>query len=87
MDDRRDAAHARAAEPQDLVRLCTALNQAGARYVLIGGFAVLAHNAGRFTKDIDRDWRPGRHIATHGARISSFGSAPGFGTNFCVRPY
>jgi hypothetical protein len=25
--------------------------------------------------------------ATHGGRISSFGSAPGLGTNFCVRPY
>lgn len=30
-----------------------ALNAAGARYVLIGGFAVLAHGASRFTKDID----------------------------------
>ena len=53
MDDSRDAAHARAPEPQDLVRICGALNAAGARYVLIGGFAVLAHGAGRFTKDID----------------------------------
>src|SRR5471030_2673095 len=25
--------------------------------------------------------------ATHGGRISCFGSAPAFGTNFCVRPY
>lgn len=53
MDDDGDAAHARAPEPQDLARLCRALNDAGARYVLIGGFAVLAHGAGRFTKDID----------------------------------
>jgi hypothetical protein len=29
------------------------LNDAGARYVLIGGFAVVAHGAARFTKDID----------------------------------
>ena len=29
------------------------MNDAGARYVLIGGFAVLAHGATRFTKDID----------------------------------
>lgn len=51
MDDSRDAA--RAPEPEDLARICRALNEAGARYVLIGGFAVLAHGAGRFTKDID----------------------------------
>ena len=29
----------------------------------------------------------GRHFARHGARMSSAGSAPGLGTNFCVRPY
>ena len=51
MDDSRDAA--RAPEPEDLARICRALNDAGARYLLIGGFAVLAHGAGRFTKDID----------------------------------
>lgn len=48
-----DAPSARAPEPEDLARLCRALNDAGARYVLIGGFAVIAHGAGRFTKDID----------------------------------
>ena len=53
MDDPDDAAYARAPEPEDLVRICRALNDAGARYVLIGGFAVIAHGAGRFTKDID----------------------------------
>ena len=53
MDERDDAAHARAPEPEDLVRICRALNEAGARYVLIGGFAVVAHGASRFTKDID----------------------------------
>ena len=40
MDDRDDASYARAPEPEDLVRICRALNDAGARYVLIGGFAV-----------------------------------------------
>jgi hypothetical protein len=45
--------YARAPEPEDLVRICRALNDAGARYVLIGGFAVIAHGAARFTKDID----------------------------------
>lgn len=29
------------------------MNEAGARYILIGGFAVIAHGAARFTKDID----------------------------------
>ena len=53
MDDQDAAAYARAPEPEDLVRICHALNTAGARYVLIGGFAVLAHGASRFTKDID----------------------------------
>ena len=47
------AGYARAPEPEDLVRICRALNAARARYVLIGGFAVLAHGASRFTKDID----------------------------------
>jgi predicted nucleotidyltransferase len=53
VDASDDAPSARAPEPQDLARLCRALNDAGARYVLIGGFAVIAHGAGRFTKDID----------------------------------
>ena len=53
MDDTDDAAYARAPEPEDLVRICRALNEAGARYILIGGFAVIAHGGSRFTKDID----------------------------------
>lgn len=53
MDDQDDDSYARAPEPEDLVRICRALNDAGAQYVLIGGFAVLAHGASRFTKDID----------------------------------
>jgi hypothetical protein len=52
--DEQDAGrYARAPEPADVVRICRALNEAGARYLLIGGFAVIAHGAGRFTKDID----------------------------------
>jgi predicted nucleotidyltransferase len=53
VDDPDDAAYAHAPEPEDLIRICRALNDAGARYVLIGGFAVMAHGASRFTKDID----------------------------------
>ena len=53
MADSIDDGYARAPEPDDVVRICRALNDAQARYVLIGGFAVIAHGAGRFTKDID----------------------------------
>ena len=53
MDDADDDRYARAPTPADLVRICRALNDAQARYLLIGGFAVIAHGAGRFTKDID----------------------------------
>lgn len=53
MDDEDDDRNARAPEPADVLRICRALNESGARYLLIGGFAVIAHGAGRFTKDID----------------------------------
>jgi hypothetical protein len=53
LDEQDDGRGARAPEPDDVVRICRALNQAGARYLVIGGFAVMAHGAGRFTKDID----------------------------------
>lgn len=53
MDAPDDAATARAPEPEDLARICRSLNAAGARYMIIGGFALIAHGAGRFTKDID----------------------------------
>lgn len=53
MVDQGDDGYARAPEPEDVVRICRALNEAGALYLLIGGFAVVAHGAGRFTKDVD----------------------------------
>ena len=53
MDEHDAGRYARAPEPADVVRICRALNEAGARYLLIGGFAVVAHGAGRLTKDID----------------------------------
>lgn len=53
MDEPDDDRYAREPEPGDVVRICRALNEAGARYLLIGGFAVIAHGSGRFTKDID----------------------------------
>jgi hypothetical protein len=53
VDDRDDAPLARAPEPEDVARVCRALNDdAEVRYVLIGGFAVIVHGGGRFTKDL-----------------------------------
>jgi hypothetical protein len=53
VDEHNDPPYSRAPEPADLARICRALTDAGARYVLIGGFAMVAHGAARFTKDID----------------------------------
>lgn len=53
MDDHDDGPHAREPQIEDRARVGAALNAAGARYVLIGGFAVIAQGASRTTKDID----------------------------------
>jgi hypothetical protein len=53
VDDAHDGPYAREPQIEDLVRICRALNEAGARYLLIGGFAVIAHGGARTTKDID----------------------------------
>ncbi len=53
MDDARDGPYAREPQIEDLVRICRALNAAQARYLLIGGFAVIPHGGARSTKDID----------------------------------
>lgn len=45
--------YSRAPEFEDLISLCRSLNEAGARYILIGGFAVVLHGYTRATKDID----------------------------------
>jgi len=45
--------YSRAPEVEDLIELCKHLNEAGARYLLIGGFAVILHGFVRGTKDID----------------------------------
>ena len=37
----------------DLKRLCAELNRLGARYVVVGGFALIRHGLQRFTNDID----------------------------------
>ncbi|MCX5786938.1 MAG: nucleotidyltransferase [Elusimicrobia bacterium] len=43
----------RAPQLEDLLSLCRALNEAGARYVLVGGFAVILHGYARGTMDVD----------------------------------
>ena len=53
MDDPEHGPHAREPQVEDVARICDALNRAGAQYLLIGGFAVIAHGGARTTKDID----------------------------------
>ncbi len=53
MADSPDGTYSRAPELEDLVELCRRLNEAGVRYILIGGFAVILHGFVRGTKDID----------------------------------
>lgn len=53
MDDPDDGTYSRAPTLEDVARIGRALEQAQARYVLIGGFAVILHGSGRTTKDID----------------------------------
>src|SRR5688572_7006935 len=38
---------------EDLLLLCRSLNAAGARYLVVGGFAVMHHGFTRATEDID----------------------------------
>jgi len=53
VDDPHDGSYAREPQIDDLARLARALNAHQVRYVLIGGFAVIAHGGARTTKDID----------------------------------
>jgi predicted nucleotidyltransferase len=53
VDDPHDGPYAREPQLDDLARLARALNAHSVRYVLIGGFAIIAHGGARTTKDID----------------------------------
>jgi len=53
MANKTNGEYSRAPEFEDLISLCRSLNEAGVRYVLIGGFAVVLHGYTRATKDID----------------------------------
>ena len=43
----------RVPKQSDLLTLCRSLNEHGARYVIVGGFAVIHHGFLRATEDID----------------------------------
>ncbi len=55
MEDAHEKTSLESREPsiEDLVDLCERLNQAGAKYVIIGGFAVRAAGYDRRTMDVD----------------------------------
>jgi hypothetical protein len=53
VDDPHDGAYSREPQLEDLARLGRSLNAHHVRYVLIGGFAVIAHGGARTTKDVD----------------------------------
>ncbi|MCH8513633.1 MAG: nucleotidyltransferase [Kiritimatiellae bacterium] len=48
-----DPLESRPPTEEDFVALCRSLNDAGARYVVVGGFAVIHAGYPRFTADID----------------------------------
>lgn len=50
---KRTGEYSRAPEFEDLISLCRSLNDAGVRYILIGGFAVILHGYVRGTQDVD----------------------------------
>jgi hypothetical protein len=51
--DEPDVPEVRPPTLDDIRRICQALDATGARYLLIGGFAVILHGGERTTKDID----------------------------------
>jgi hypothetical protein len=53
VDQDADVPEVRPPTIEDVCRICRSLEEAGARYVLIGGFAVILHGGHRTTKDID----------------------------------
>ena len=59
VDDEPDVPEVRPPTLEDVRTICRALQEAGARYVLIGGFAVILHGGERTTKDIDLLVDPG----------------------------
>jgi len=52
-DENAHAAEGRAPEVEDLVILCRRLNELGAQYLVVGGFAIIQAGFPRATMDID----------------------------------
>ena len=52
-DENANAAEGRAPEVEDLVGLCRRLNELGAKYLVVGGFAIIQAGFPRATMDID----------------------------------
>ncbi len=52
-EDANPAAPPRAPTLDDLLFLCRLLNEAGAKYLVIGGWAIIQHGFGRTTGDVD----------------------------------
>jgi hypothetical protein len=53
MENEASPESSRPAIQDDLIRLCRELNNQGARYIVVGGFAVIHHGFLRATEDID----------------------------------
>lgn len=53
MDDTHNGEYSRTPVLEDVISICDSLNKAGAKYIVIGGIAVIFHGFGRGTKDID----------------------------------
>lgn len=53
MDQNPPADTCRDPEERDLVALCAELNRQGARYLVVGGFAIIMAGYPRFTSDVD----------------------------------
>lgn len=56
-------------DPLDAAALFRRLHEAGVVYVVIGGFAVIAHGVQRFTNDLDITPAPDRHNLTRLAQL------------------
>ena len=52
-DENANAAEGRAPEVEDLVGICRRLNELGAKYLVVGGFAIIQAGYPRTTGDID----------------------------------
>ena len=64
---------------EDLLTICRALNERGARYVVVGGMAVIHAGFVRATEDIDLlvEASPDNFVGSGGCSSRSGGSWPG----------